>query len=154
MLSNLSVCRRPAGERAARNLARRPRPLEIEAANPPIDVENLADKIQPGQTRDSIVAGSISVERHAARRDLRVVVPARAGDRQRPRDQRMHQAPAIVARQVRQAWSPIDRERREQGGRDRRRHVGRQRRSAPTCVGLAPAARASTRVHVVERRPG
>ena len=75
MLSDLSICRRPAGERPAGDLAGRPRPLEVEATNPPVDVENLADKEQPGQTPRLHRRGSISVERDAAGGDLGVVVP-------------------------------------------------------------------------------
>ncbi len=39
----------------------RPRPLEIEAADPAVDVENLADQEQSrAHTREAIVDGSIS----------------------------------------------------------------------------------------------
>ena len=52
----------------------------------------------PGQTREAIVAESISPRVDAARGDFRVVVAARAGDRQGPRDERVREPPAIGSR--------------------------------------------------------
>ena len=52
----------PVRERTAGDVPARPGPLEVEAADPAVDVEDLADAdTAPGSTRDSIVAGSISV---------------------------------------------------------------------------------------------
>src|SRR5436190_2141370 len=86
-------------ESPAGHVRARPRPLKIEAADPAVDVEDLADEKQarahPRLHRRRIDLGDVD----AAGGHLREVVAARVDVRQRPRDERVHEAAAILARQ-------------------------------------------------------
>ena len=136
------------GDAAPGDVAGRPRPLEVEPADPAVDVEHFARRrYSPGQTRDAIVAGSISVERDAAGRRLGEVVAARVDDRQRPFDERARQTPPLgVAREVRERRrcrrSP---RRREQRRGDRRRHHRGERRLHRRSRALPRPTRSSPR---------
>ena len=59
---------------------RRPRPLKIEASDSAVDVEHLADQIEPRAEARFHRGGIDLVERHSARGRLGVVVPATAAD--------------------------------------------------------------------------
>ena len=87
-----SLCAKRGGS----DVRARPRPLEIEAADPAVDIQYFADERQavthalPHRRRIDLV------ERDAAGRHFRVVVAAVAGDVERPLHERMRQRPAIL----------------------------------------------------------
>src|SRR2546423_9877686 len=85
-------------KRGSRHVAARPRPLKIEPPNAAVHVEDLADERQPRTDARLHRRWVDLVERHAAGRDLGVGVAAIAFDRKRPLDERMRQAPPILAR--------------------------------------------------------
>ncbi len=82
------VCELRPRQRPRRKASARPRPLEVEAAEAPVDVQNLADEVEAGtharlhRRRVDLVSGD------AAGRHLGVVVAARVADGERPLEQR------------------------------------------------------------------
>src|SRR4051812_48544459 len=75
-----SLCAKGGG----RHVRARPGPLKIEAADPPVDVEDLADERQPGTHTRPHRRRIDFVERDAAGGDLGVVVAAIAFHGERP----------------------------------------------------------------------
>ena len=84
------------------HIPRSPRPLEVEAAEPTVDVQHFAGQVQPGTHARLHRRGIDLIERYAAGRGLGVVEPAAACDGQRPRGQRVREAAAVLSRQMRQ----------------------------------------------------
>ena len=74
-----ATCQMAGGDAAAGDVAGRPRPLEVEPADPAVDVEHFADQKQP-RAHPRLHRRRIDLgQRDAAGRGLGVVVAARAG---------------------------------------------------------------------------
>src|SRR5215831_12692852 len=97
----------------------RPCPLEVETADPAVDVENLADQKESGPDPRRHRGRIDLVERHASSRHLGVVVAARALDGERPTDQRVDETPAVVSCEMRERRTFVDCKAAEEGGRCR-----------------------------------
>src|SRR6185369_12623011 len=114
--------------KARRAYARaRPRPLEIEAADTSVDVENLAGEEQPGADARGHGRRIDLVERNSARRDLGVVVAARLLDGERPSDEGLREPSPIVAAEVRERRPPVEGKPFQQRRGHRRGHERRER---------------------------
>src|SRR4051812_1995660 len=99
-----SLCAKRRGS----HVRARPRPLEIEPADPAVDIQYLADERQAVTDARSHRGGIDLVERDAAGRHFGVVVAAIAGDVERPLHERVRQPAPILARQVRQRRRTVD----------------------------------------------
>jgi hypothetical protein len=108
---------------------RRPRPLKVEAANPTIDVEHLANQVQPAADARFHGRRVDLGERNPTGSDLCVVVSAAVADIERRLEERMNQPSSIVARQVRQRRRGIDARAFCPEIRDRCGHAGRDNRT-------------------------
>src|SRR6185312_7716225 len=77
--------KQPASGRRARRLPRRPRPLEVVAAEPAVDVDHLADEVEAGHEFRLHRAGGEAIGVDAAESDLGGAVAFRAAGGDRPR---------------------------------------------------------------------
>src|SRR5207247_111796 len=93
--------------RSPRHARARPGPLKIEAADAAIDVENLSHQIQPCTDARLHRRRVDLAERYSTGRHLGVVIAACARDRERPRDERVHEAASILSAEMRQLPRPI-----------------------------------------------
>ena len=109
----------------------RPRPLEIEPAQPSVDVQHFANQIESGTAARSHGRRVDLAKVDAARRGLGIVVAACLVHRERPGRQRADQPPAVVAREMRQRCRRVDVEAGQERGRP----------STSEAVGSAPRPR-------------
>src|SRR6185437_5833437 len=77
--------KQPASGRRARRLPRRPRPLEVVAAEPAGDVDHLADEVEAGHEFRLHRAGGEPIGVDAAESDFGGAVAFRAAGGDRPR---------------------------------------------------------------------
>src|SRR5262249_54433655 len=86
--------------RAPGDVAARPRPLEVVAADPAVDVADLADDVE-ARTRPRLHRLEPDLrQRHAARGDLGMREAAVAGDRERPFGRGARQSAALAAHEL------------------------------------------------------
>src|SRR5216683_461776 len=83
---------------AARYMARRPRPLKVEAADSSVAIEHLAYQMEPRDSPRFHCSVIDLIQRHAARGDFGKVPAAIAGDRQLKSGERMDQLAPLLAR--------------------------------------------------------
>src|SRR5712692_7266339 len=85
---------------AAGYMARRPRPLKVEAADSSVAIEHLAYQIEPRYAPRFHCPVIDLVQRHAARRDLGKVPTTIADDWQLKSGKRMDQLAPLLARHL------------------------------------------------------
>src|SRR6266849_4791199 len=93
---------------AARYMARRPRPLKVEAADSSVAIEHLANHIQSRYAARFQCPVIDLIQRHAARRDLGKVPATIAGDWQLESGKRMDQLAPLLARYLTRRKRRID----------------------------------------------
>src|SRR5579872_3709421 len=89
-----------APQRRTRNTPGRPGPLKIKSSDPPVDIENLANQIEPRADSRFHCRRIDLVEQDATSRRLGVVVATTGGHRQRPFDERGRERPSFGAREM------------------------------------------------------
>src|SRR5260370_9101145 len=85
---------------AARYMARRPRPLKVEAADSSVAIEHLANHIQSRYAARFQCPVIDLIQRHAARRDLGKVPATIAGDWQLESGKRVDLLPPLLPRHL------------------------------------------------------
>src|SRR5437773_9223075 len=116
-----------AGQGSRRDPAGRPGPLEVEAPDTTVHVEDLAHEVEPRAAARGHGAWLDLRQRHAARGDLRVVVTAASLDGERPLQHATDEPPAVLAGELSQPGIAGD----AQVAGDRRRDRSRKPRPEP-----------------------
>src|SRR6266496_97446 len=117
----LGRARGPAGQGSRRDPGGRPGPLEVEAPDTTVHVEDLAHEVQPRTAARSHGARLDLRQRHAARGHLRVVVAAAPLDGERPVQQPTDEPPPVLAGELSDPGIAGDAQATGDGGGDRGR---------------------------------
>src|SRR5437762_14183378 len=88
--------------RTARDIPGRPGPLKIEASNPSVDIEHLADEVETGTDSRCQRRRIDLVERDAAGRGFCIVVATGRCNGERPFDERASEGSSLRACKMRQ----------------------------------------------------
>src|SRR5215471_14233307 len=100
----------------------RPRPLEVEATDPAVDVEDFAHQKESRPDPRGHRGRIDLVERNASGGHLGIVIAARPFDGERPSDQRVHETPAVVPCEMGERHALVDSEAAEQRAGRRQRY--------------------------------